>query len=164
MKTMPRKLPTFQGYTVDIRLQEFRKLIYGKRFEIIPFKSSKGIDLISLADQILDKVKQRGGNRVYSSVDLKGRNGSHVKSPIKTSNLKLLRTRLDKLTKKSNQNLVESIFAFAKTIELKDHYTGEHVEKTVHYADGPFDGIEELGGSSVVGTDEINADFGISLG
>jgi putative nucleotidyltransferase with HDIG domain len=29
---------------------------------------------------------------------------------------------------------MEAIFAFAKTIELKDHYTGEHVENTVKYA------------------------------
>lgn len=46
MTKMPIKLPTFQGYTVDVRLQEFRKLIYGKKFEIIKFNSSKGIDLI----------------------------------------------------------------------------------------------------------------------
>ena len=41
---------------------------------------------------------------------------------------------MDKLTKQANQTLIESIFALAKTIELKDHYTGEHVEKTVQYA------------------------------
>ena len=46
MNPKPTKLPVFQGYTMDIRLQEFRKLIYGKKFEIIPFNSSKGIDLI----------------------------------------------------------------------------------------------------------------------
>jgi len=34
----------------------------------------------------------------------------------------------------SNQSLAEATFAFAKTIELKDHYSGEHVERTVHYA------------------------------
>jgi hypothetical protein len=43
---MPRELPTFRGYTMDIRLQEFRKLIYGKKFEIIKFNSPKGIGLI----------------------------------------------------------------------------------------------------------------------
>ena len=46
MNNMPRKLPVFKGYTMDVRLQEFRKLIPDKKFEIIPFNSSKGIDLI----------------------------------------------------------------------------------------------------------------------
>ena len=48
--------------------------------------------------------------------------------------VKHLRQKIAKLTKKANQSSVESIFAFAKTIELKDHYTGNHVEKTVYYA------------------------------
>ena len=42
--------------------------------------------------------------------------------------------KIKELTKRGKQNLIESIFAFAKTIELKDHYTGEHVEKTVNYS------------------------------
>jgi putative nucleotidyltransferase with HDIG domain len=29
---------------------------------------------------------------------------------------------------------MESIFAFAKTIEMRDHYTGDHADSTVHYA------------------------------
>jgi len=33
------------------------------------------------------------------------------------------------------------VFAFAKTIELKDHYTGEHVEKTVQYAVAIAEGL-----------------------
>jgi HD-GYP domain-containing protein (c-di-GMP phosphodiesterase class II) len=53
---------------------------------------------------------------------------------MKKVDIKMLKGRLVRLTKKANQNLVEAIFAFAKTIELKDHYTGEHVENTVRYA------------------------------
>ncbi len=34
-------------------------------------KVSKGMDLISLADKILNRVKDEGGNRVYSSLDTK---------------------------------------------------------------------------------------------
>jgi len=98
-------------------------------------KISKGQDLIDMADRILSKVKELGGNRVYSSVDLKTmEKDDFAPVPEKTTDVRLLKKKLDKLTRQANQGLVESIFAFAKTIELKDHYTGEHVEKTVHYA------------------------------
>lgn len=95
-------------------------------------RAIRGIKLIDFAEQGLAKAKESGGNRIYSYAEVKkyknqgaGRNNS---SP------KFLNIQIDKLTKKSNQSLVEAIFAFAKAIELKDHYTGEHVENTVHYA------------------------------
>lgn len=44
---MARKLPTYRGYTVDVRLKEFRWLEYGKRWEIIRFDSPKGDVLLA---------------------------------------------------------------------------------------------------------------------
>ncbi len=41
-----RKLDEFKGYTVDFRLHEFRKLIYGKHCEFVPFHSPKGRKLL----------------------------------------------------------------------------------------------------------------------
>ena len=95
---------------------------------------TKGAGLINLADQILNKAKESGGNRVYSSTDIKKQKPSLPETRRKNVDINLLRAKIDKLNKKANQSLVEAIFAFAKTIELKDHYTGEHVENTVHYA------------------------------
>lgn len=46
-KRSPKKLPVFKGYTVDERLQEFRKVEYGKTVEFIPFDSPKGQQLLS---------------------------------------------------------------------------------------------------------------------
>ena len=94
---------------------------------------TNAMDLIKVAEQILGKAKEAGGNRVYSSLDRK-KTGQEAKKEGKSVNVDLLRHKLDKLNKEANQSLIESIFAFAKTIELKDHYTGEHVEKTVKYA------------------------------
>jgi HD-GYP domain-containing protein (c-di-GMP phosphodiesterase class II) len=51
-----------------------------------------------------------------------------------TNDIKFLKKKIDNLTKRGRQGLIESIFAFAKTIELKDHYTGEHAENTVRYS------------------------------
>jgi diguanylate cyclase (GGDEF)-like protein/PAS domain S-box-containing protein len=95
-------------------------------------KALKGMDLVELADQILSRAKESGGNRVYSSVDIK-----KEKSPAKVTkneNVRFLHEKIEKLGKRANQSLMEAIFAFAKTIEVKDHYTGEHVERTVKYA------------------------------
>lgn len=40
-------LPTYKGYTVDERLKEFRKAIYGKCLEFISFNSHKGKKLLT---------------------------------------------------------------------------------------------------------------------
>jgi len=40
-------LPTFKGYTVDERLREFRKAIYGECLDFISYDSSKGKKLLS---------------------------------------------------------------------------------------------------------------------
>ena len=42
---MIKQLPTFKGFTVDIRLQEFRKIEMDKLPQFIPFTSDKGARL-----------------------------------------------------------------------------------------------------------------------
>jgi hypothetical protein len=42
----PRKLPEFRGYTVDERLRQFRKVVYGRSIEFIDFESVKGTKLL----------------------------------------------------------------------------------------------------------------------
>jgi diguanylate cyclase (GGDEF)-like protein len=92
----------------------------------------KGKDLIWVVDQILNKCKERGGNRACSSLDV--RIGSEIIA--KSSDVDYLKEKLDKLTKRANQGLIETTLAFAKTVEAKDHYTADHTEKTVYYATG----------------------------
>ena len=46
-----RKLKEFRGYTVDIRLQEFRTVVDGKGITFIPFTSSKGQTLLKQMHQ-----------------------------------------------------------------------------------------------------------------
>lgn len=96
-------------------------------------KLFRGMDFIPVAESVLNRVKECGGDRVFSLSDIEDKN-RRLRGQDKKSNVKYLKQRLLMLTKKSNQSLVESIFAFAKTIELKDQYTGDHVEKTVRYA------------------------------
>ncbi len=94
-------------------------------------RAKSGTDLVNLANTVLNKAKEQGGNRAYSTLDL---NNHSKRNKVSKAGVKTLKKTIDKLTMKSKQGLSESIFAFAKTIELKDHYTGEHVENTVHYA------------------------------
>ena len=42
-----RKLKTFKGFTVDLRLQQFRKMEYGKLPEFIEFDSPEGKTLLA---------------------------------------------------------------------------------------------------------------------
>lgn len=93
-----------------------------------------GMGLINLAEKILNKVKECGGNRVYTFLDIKNGKGNGVDLGHDAGNFKRVKARIEKLTRQGHQNVVEAIFAFAKTLEVKDHYTGEHVEQTVGYA------------------------------
>ena len=91
---------------------------------------SRSSEFIEIAYNILSKAKEYGGDRVCSISDIQDDNAL----PHKIAGIKELKQKLMKLTKKANQSSVESIFAFAKTLEFKDHYTGNHVERTVYYA------------------------------
>jgi diguanylate cyclase (GGDEF)-like protein/PAS domain S-box-containing protein len=97
-------------------------------------KVVKGMDLIELIDQILNKVKEEGGNRVYSSMDIKRKKSPALGRTANFTKVKLLREKIYRLTRRSNQSLIEAVFAFARTIKLRDRYTGEHVERIVHYS------------------------------
>ena len=51
-------LPTFKGYTVDLRLREFRRAIPDVTLEFIPFHTSEGKQLLqelkSFAQEVID--------------------------------------------------------------------------------------------------------------
>jgi len=96
--------------------------------------ASSGMDLVNLADQILNKAKESGGNRAYLLSDLKKEYKAYGRKKGSSRDINILKNKIDKLNKRANQNITEAILAFAKTIELKDHYTGEHVELTGHFA------------------------------
>lgn len=93
-----------------------------------------GMDLIYLAEKLLDKAKEAGGNNVFFSGDLEKDGKKNGKSGGEPTDIRYLKKKISSLTKRGRQSLMESIFAFAKTIEMRDHYTGEHADSTVHYS------------------------------
>jgi diguanylate cyclase (GGDEF)-like protein len=128
-------------------LEEINLYNFGERKSTVKLKVSMAVvsypqekvvkseDLVEMAEQILTKAKECGGNRVYTPVDGKRLKTKFIqKKANRQENILGLKHKLDRITLRANQNLIEAIFAFAKAIELRDHYTGEHVEKTVLYA------------------------------
>jgi HD-GYP domain-containing protein (c-di-GMP phosphodiesterase class II) len=92
-----------------------------------------GMDLIYIADQILRKVKEYGGNQIYSSVDMRKR--LSVRKGERDGDIKSLKTKIQRLTNRANQSVVEAVFAVAKTIGLKDRYTAKSAGAAAHYAE-----------------------------
>jgi diguanylate cyclase (GGDEF)-like protein len=95
---------------------------------------NKGMDLIELADKILSKVKEKGGNRVYASKDTEFAKRPSGETGQEMSGINAIKDKIEKLSKRSEQVVIEAIAAFAKSAELKDCYTEDHVEKTVAYS------------------------------
>ena len=96
------------------------------------------MDMVAIADKILTRIKESGGDKIGKATDSQVKNIDKNKEP----DVIHLKKKLHRLTKRANQTLIESIYAFAKTIELKDHFTGDHVERTVYYATETAKGLD----------------------
>lgn len=97
-------------------------------------KVSSGRELVELSDKLLTKIKDHGGNNIFWSGLIQREKGRIQNQGDEFKDTKILKDKIEKLTKRANQSIREAIYAFARTIKLKDDYTGEHVERTVTYA------------------------------
>jgi diguanylate cyclase (GGDEF)-like protein len=86
--------------------------------------------LLNSADKALLYAKEMGGNRV-STFKIVSENIENNKEKGEHENVDELREKLSKMINRVDQTLLESIYAFAKTIEAKDNYTSEHAENMV---------------------------------
>ncbi|MFA5338165.1 MAG: HD domain-containing phosphohydrolase [Candidatus Omnitrophota bacterium] len=91
---------------------------------------SEAYGLIRLVEKAVSIAKKRGGGRLATL------NGKEVEEPSEGTqeNIDNLKQKLSKIEKRMHQTFLESIYAFAKTIEAKDFYTGEHCEHMVSLA------------------------------
>jgi len=83
--------------------------------------------LIHLVEKAVSLAKERGGGRLLTL------NGKDTEKPFEDTqeNVENLKQKLSKIEKRMHQTFLESIYAFAKTIEARDFYTGEHCEHMV---------------------------------
>lgn len=86
--------------------------------------------LLNSADKALLYAKEMGGNRV-STFKIVSKNIENTKEKREKEDVDELREKLSKMINRVDQTLLESIYAFAKTIEAKDNYTSEHAENMV---------------------------------
>ena len=94
----------------------------------------RGIDLVYLADQILNKVKEYGGNKVYSSEDVEKMEGNLPSENETNVDMELLKKKVYRLSQRANQSLIEAIFAVAKAVGLKDRYSNTLTKRNIDYA------------------------------
>jgi HD-GYP domain-containing protein (c-di-GMP phosphodiesterase class II) len=93
-----------------------------------------GLDLLNLADRILNKVKEYGGNKAYSLKDLEKLEGISPSKNGAGEVIELLKKKIYRLSQRANQSLIEAIFALAKTIGVKDWYSDTFTKKMTNYA------------------------------
>jgi len=94
----------------------------------------RGLDLVNLADRILNKVKEYGGNKVFSSIDLEKLEGKVASENDASEVIELLKKKIYRLSQRANQSLIEAIFALAKNIGVKDWYSDTFTKKMMNYA------------------------------
>jgi diguanylate cyclase (GGDEF)-like protein len=97
-----------------------------------------GIDssasLLSGVDKAMRQAKESGGNQLSL---FRAAGAKEIKDILKDGgkgNVEKLKTRLWRMKNRTNQILLESIFAFAKAVEARDFYTGKHSENMVSAA------------------------------
>jgi len=94
----------------------------------------RGLDLVTLADRILNKVKEYGGNKAFSSKDLEKLEGRVTSENNANKVIELLKKKIYRLSQRANQSLIEAIFALAKTIGAKDWYSDTFTKRMINYA------------------------------
>ena len=65
---MIRRLPTFQGYTIDVRLKEFRKVEWDKLPEFIAFESEDGRKILAEMENQPEAVQTYQDENPYEIV------------------------------------------------------------------------------------------------
>jgi len=85
--------------------------------------------LVDAADKALRDAKEKTANKIsgYKTRHKKAKGRVAKKEVIED-----LKAKLRKAGRQLDQALLESVYAFAKAIEARDHYTGEHAEKMIN--------------------------------
>ncbi|MBU4467458.1 MAG: diguanylate cyclase [Candidatus Omnitrophica bacterium] len=116
-----------ENHSIKIKISiGVAELLLGWQDRLITAKS-----LLDAVDKALQQAKEAGGNRavVYSHVhkDIRHKNGrTDYKEEAKN-----LKRKLTKLGKRVDQVVLESMYAFSKSLEARDSYTAEHAESMI---------------------------------
>jgi HD-GYP domain-containing protein (c-di-GMP phosphodiesterase class II) len=93
--------------------------------------ASKGMAMVELADRVMSKVKETGGNRALSSRDLFGDKEILF---YESNDVRSIKEKIERLNKRVTRNLLEELFAFARNSGLREQYTPAQMEVVVSCA------------------------------
>lgn len=90
--------------------------------------------LLNAADEAQQRAKNSGGNMAvaYSELYKDKKDISRKMSPYEEVNI--LKRKIQKLGERVDRVVLESIYAFSKSLEARDYYSAEHAEKMVSTA------------------------------
>ncbi len=86
--------------------------------------------IVNLAREILLRAKENGGAGLAT---LESNKAKGFPEEGDKENIKVLKEKLSGMEKDAKRTFLESIYAFAKTIEAKDYYTSEHCDVMVSF-------------------------------
>lgn len=88
-------------------------------------------NLLDAADTALKNAKENGGNSVCGFQKIGLQELKKIVESQSEENVEQLKEKLSKMEGRTNQVLLEAIYAFAKTVEARDLYTGKHAEDMI---------------------------------
>lgn len=91
-------------------------------------------EIFDAADMALQRAKEAGGNRVVVFSPLyKDMKAKTDKKDYK-GEVQILKRKIRKLGQRVDQTVLESMYAFSKSLEARDYYTAEHAERMISVA------------------------------
>lgn len=87
--------------------------------------------LLNALDQALRRAKDTGGNRAIDYSDLYKEKKVADKKINTYDEVSILKRKVKNLSDSVDRVVLESIYAFAKSLEARDYYTAEHAEEMV---------------------------------
>lgn len=124
-------------------LETLQEYAFDKKDKRIKLKVSIGIanypedglenvnNLLDAADAALRNAKENGGNRVCDFQKISFQESRKLVEGQNKEDAEKLKEKLFKMEGRTNQALLETIYAFAKNIEARDFYTGKHAEDMI---------------------------------
>jgi diguanylate cyclase (GGDEF)-like protein/PAS domain S-box-containing protein len=93
--------------------------------------ASKGMALVDLADRILNRVKESGGNKVFSSTDAFYA-AEHLFYD--TNDVQSIKAKIERVNKRVNCIVAEELLAFARNSAVRDRYSPAQMEERASLA------------------------------
>ncbi|MDD5291663.1 MAG: PAS domain S-box protein [Candidatus Omnitrophica bacterium] len=91
-------------------------------------------EMIEAVEKSVFKVKTSGGDGVGSYIHGFMKDEDKTAISEKDRLLKALKEKMSFFAVKGEDSILEAVYSLSKSLELKDHTTRQHSEKTVHYA------------------------------